>query len=135
MMTVNELARQADVTVDTVRHYVRVGLLKPARNPHNGYKLFSDADVKRVHFIHQAGKLGYSLDEIKQIFFECRTESDLCPKVRQILMRKLAESRNNLQQMNTLQQKLEKAVAAWERRFPNGIPDGNAVRHLIESPL
>ncbi|MEZ5582584.1 MAG: MerR family DNA-binding transcriptional regulator [Candidatus Competibacteraceae bacterium] len=40
-MTVAELARCAEVNPDTIRHYVRIGLLEPARNRHNGYKLFT----------------------------------------------------------------------------------------------
>ncbi len=31
--TVTQLARCADVTPDAVRYYVRIGLLKPVRNP------------------------------------------------------------------------------------------------------
>ncbi len=35
---VNELAKFCDVSPDTIRHYTRIGLLKPSRNPENGYR-------------------------------------------------------------------------------------------------
>ena len=133
MMTVNELAGEAGVTTDTVRHYVRIGLLQPQRHPSNGYKLFKQADVLRVRFIHQTKQLGYSLGEIKEIFSECRQGCLTCPKTQQILQQRLGDNRVKLKRMNHTQRNLEQAVALWEERFPNGIPDGDAVCRLIES--
>lgn len=133
MMTVNELARKADVTTDTVRHYVRIGLLQPERHPDNGYKLFNPADVQRLRFIHQARQLGYSLKEIKAIFFECQQVDTVCPKARKILRRRMKDNRAKLREMNKLQRKLEKEVALWEKKFPDGAPDSDSVWRLIES--
>ena len=36
------------VTPKAIRHYVRVGLLFPSRDPENGYRLFSDSDLQRM---------------------------------------------------------------------------------------
>ncbi|MCF6336363.1 MAG: MerR family transcriptional regulator [Gammaproteobacteria bacterium] len=67
-MKVSELSRLTRVTPAAIRHYVRVGLLHPKRNPVNDYQLFSDFDVKRVNFIRQAKGLGFSLSDIQEIF-------------------------------------------------------------------
>lgn len=133
MMTVNELAREANVTTDTVRHYVRIGLLQPERHPDNGYKLFNRADVQRLRFVHQARQLGYSLKEIKDIFSECRHVHTVCPKARQILRRRMKDNRAKLRKMNKLQKNLERTVASWEKNFPDGAPDSDSVWRLIES--
>ena len=68
MLTVSELSKAAQTTPDAIRHYVRIGLLIPSRDPDNGYRLFSADDVKRVKFIRRAKGLGFTLRDIQTIF-------------------------------------------------------------------
>ena len=66
-MQVQDLARELGVTTDTVRYYSRVGLLEPAKNPDNGYKVFGEQDRHRMRFILSARQLGFSVTDIRQI--------------------------------------------------------------------
>ncbi len=50
-MKVSELPRLTWVTPAAIRHYMRIGLLCPKRNPINDYQLFGSDDVERVNFI------------------------------------------------------------------------------------
>jgi len=70
MLTVSVLSKAAATTTDAIRHYVRIGLLTPSRNPDNGYRLFNENDIKKVKFIRQAKGLGFTLREIQTIFEE-----------------------------------------------------------------
>ncbi len=108
--TVTQLARHADVTSDAVRYYVRLGLLKPVRDPCNGYRLFKKEDVKRLRFIRQAKGLGYTLDDIAQIFTDAEKKRSPCPRVREIIQRRMRENRQRLDELNALQARMEKAV-------------------------
>ncbi|WP_365996477.1 MerR family DNA-binding transcriptional regulator [Idiomarina sp.] len=47
-MKVNEIANLADVSPDTVRFYNREGLLRPRKDPRNGYNLYNSEDLWRV---------------------------------------------------------------------------------------
>lgn len=132
MITVKELAKRTGVTPDTVRHYVRIGLLKPRRNPGNRYKLFTDADVRRLHFIRQAKSLGYTLDEIEKIFHDSSRGRSPCPRVRDIIHSRIHENRVRLVELNALQQRMEDALTRW-KAMPDGVPDGESVCHLIEA--
>ena len=66
-MKVIDIARAANVPANTVRFYVRTGLLSPSRNPMNGYKIFSRDDLTRLLVIRQAQTLGYTLAEIVEL--------------------------------------------------------------------
>jgi len=132
MFTVSELAGKAEVTPDTVRHYVHIGMLNPERNPHNGYKLFSDLDVSKLRFIRQAQSLGFTLAEIGEILSHSMEGSSPCPQVREVMQRRIVENKAKLDALNTLQKRMETALKRWER-MPNGHPDGDSVCHLIES--
>lgn len=133
-MTVSELSRSAQVTPDAVRHYVRIGLLKPSRDPANGYKLFSSGDIRRVKFIRQAKGLGFSLNDIREIFrHETRGQSP-CPVVRDIIRHRIDDNRARLAELNALQHRMEEALEKW-KSMPDGEPDGDEICHLIESVM
>ena len=132
-MTVNEVAKKAEVAPDTVRYYARLGLLKPERNPDNGYKLFNKNDISRLRFIRQAQTLGFTLKEITEILSDAEVGSSPCPKVRDIIVRHIEENRRKIQELQALQERMEKALEKW-KSMPDGAPDGKHVCHLIESP-
>ncbi len=91
MMTTTVLAKQADVSLYTVRHYTRIGLLKPARNTNNNYKVYQPSDAVRVRFIQAAKNLGFSLAEIADILNEAKHGNSPCPMVRDIIIRRIDE--------------------------------------------
>ncbi len=132
MLTVSELSRTTQTTPDAVRHYVRIGLLIPSRNPVNGYKLFSDHDVKKVKFICRAKGLGFSLRDIQTIFDHCDDERSPCPAVRSIIQQRINENRARLAELNRLQQRMDEALEKW-KAMPDGEPNGEEICHLIES--
>lgn len=130
-MTVAELARYAGVTADTVRHYTRTGLLVPTRDASNGYSCYSSSDLTRLQFIRKARLLGFGLADIGNIFTKSNSGQSPCPQVRQIMAKRLAENRLKLQGLEELQARMERATAQW-MHMPDGMPNGNAVCHLIE---
>jgi len=66
-MLISEFARAAGLTPDTVRFYVRRGLLKPAagrKGGSNPYQVFTNEHVEFARMIRMAQSLGFSLREI-----------------------------------------------------------------------
>ena len=66
-MKVLELAKQLGVTAETVRFYTRIGVLRPTKDSANGYRIYSDKDLRRLRFVLNARQLGFSVDDIKDI--------------------------------------------------------------------
>jgi len=131
MMTVNEFSRSSDVPPHVVRYYARIGLLQPARHPDNGYKLFTRADADRMQFIRKAQNLGYSLDEIRRFLAVSSKGKSVCGEVRAILRQHVRENRQKLEELQTLQRRMERALSLWEQ-LPDGEPDEDHVCPLIE---
>lgn len=65
--SVGQVAAFAGVTVRTLHHYDRAGLLSPSGRSHAGYRLYGDADLARLQQILFYRELGFSLDEIAAI--------------------------------------------------------------------
>jgi len=132
MLTVNELATQSGAPAHVVRYYVRIGLIQPAGQQENGYRLFALHDAARLRFIRMAKQLGFTLNEIKQITGHAEMGESPCDDVRKIIQHRIRENRAKIEEMMKLQTRMEQALVQWEL-MPNGMPDGNSVCHLIES--
>jgi DNA-binding transcriptional MerR regulator len=66
-MLISEFARQAGLTPDTVRFYVRRGLLRPLagrKGGSNPYQVFTQEHVELARLIRMGQSLGFSLREI-----------------------------------------------------------------------
>ncbi len=67
-MNIGELARSAEVNIDTIRYYERRGVLaSPARRP-SGYRVYSAETVERLRLARALKSLGFTLEEIVGAF-------------------------------------------------------------------
>jgi len=66
-LTIGYLARAADVNIETVRYYQRVGLIQEPKKPVTGYRVYPLEIVDRIKFIKRAKDLGFSLKEIIEL--------------------------------------------------------------------
>ncbi|AUH44621.1 MerR family transcriptional regulator [Streptomyces sp. CMB-StM0423] len=66
--SVGQVSAFAGVTVRTLHHYDKAGLLSPSDRSHAGYRLYSEADLVRLQQILFYRELGFPLDEIAAIF-------------------------------------------------------------------
>ncbi|NLQ16424.1 MerR family transcriptional regulator [Marinomonas sp. M1K-6] len=130
-MRVNELAKKAHVTAETVRHYTRLGLIHAARDPNNGYQLYDKLALQRLTFIRQASELGFSLKQIEEIFQQSDSGDSPCPMVRDLLQKKVPETKLKIAQLEAHLLKMEEALATWEE-MPDGTPNGHSICCLIE---
>ena len=64
-MTVGEVAKKMDVTVRTLQHYDKEGLLSPSATSGGGRRLYTDKDIVKLHQILSLKHLGFSLDDIR----------------------------------------------------------------------
>lgn len=128
---VKDLSKLCKVPADTIRHYTRIGLLRPDRDPVNGYCKYRVSDSIRLNFIRMAKSLGYTLKEIEHILAESRKGKSPCPTVREMISQRIQENRARLEQLMELQVRMEDALAQWEK-MPDRMPNGDSICHLIE---
>lgn len=66
-LSIGEMARLRSVSVDTLRHYDKIGLLKPYHiDSNNGYRYYSIYQYEVLGTIKELRNVGLSLEEIKQ---------------------------------------------------------------------
>jgi len=62
-----QLAKTANVNVETLRYYERRGLLPEPPRRESGYRVYPMESVSRVRFIKGAQNLGFTLEEIEEL--------------------------------------------------------------------
>ncbi len=66
-LTTGQLAKQANVNLETIRYYERRGLLpEPPRNE-SGHRRYPIDALRRTEFIKRTQSLGFSLSEISEL--------------------------------------------------------------------
>lgn len=105
-LTIGQVAKTADVNVETVRYYERRGLLpEPARRP-SGYRSYSPEVVRRLRFIRHAQQLGFSLHEVSELL-DLRVDPETpCSKVKQRAEAKHAEIERRIEDLRRMQHAL-----------------------------
>lgn len=64
---IKELSRLTQLSVQTLHHYDRIGLLEPSIRLGNGYRLYSEKDLSKLYQIISLKYLGIELSLIKEI--------------------------------------------------------------------
>ncbi|MBM7334458.1 MAG: MerR family DNA-binding protein [Alcanivorax sp.] len=131
-MRVTDLARRADTTAETVRHYTELGLLRPDRDPANGYRRYGGDDLRRLRFALKARGLGFTLGDVRALIEESESGATPCPKVRALIETRLQEVEARIQELRGLSDRMHAAVAAWENAPDCRLEDGR-VCGLIDS--
>ena len=118
-----EFAERSGVTVRTLHHYDRLGLLKPSRYTEAGYRLYGESDFARLQQIVMLKFIGLSLKEIKQLLEQ--RELDLQMTLR--LQRKIVEEKRR--HLDTVIQAIERAEEAMKK---GDRPDWEKFKQIIE---
>jgi DNA-binding transcriptional MerR regulator len=111
-MNISQLARAADVTPDTLRYYEKQGLLATAARQSNGYRHYSESDLKLVRFIRGAQSLGFSLAEIRAILPQLAEGQFGRAEIEQQLHSKMAQIDAHISHLHTLKQELQATMAS-----------------------
>lgn len=67
LLRTGELARLANVNVETLRYYEREGLLAEPARTDAGYRQYGEQAIRVVQFIKHAQELGFNLKEIREL--------------------------------------------------------------------
>ncbi len=118
-----EFAERTGVTVRTLHHYDRLGLLKPSGYTEAGYRLYGERDFARLQQILTLKFVGFPLRQIKELLD--RKEFDVPTTLR--LQREIIEEKRR---------RLDMAIQAIERAerimTPGHKPDWEALKKIVE---
>ena len=129
MVKVGEFSRKSGLSIDTVRYYEKLGLLKPDRS-RSRVKNYSEADLEQVKTIIALKKFNLSLQDIQKMFelnsrydYKSITEAeklDVITELKCILDKAYAEVLTTEKQIKITKAKLEKSINKVNKSLENG---------------
>jgi DNA-binding transcriptional MerR regulator len=130
-MTSGELAKLAGVSVDTLHHYEKRGVLPAAARGGNGYRDYPSDAADRVNTIRRALAMGFTLDELARIFAIRAGGAAPCRMVRRLAADKLQQLDTRISDLIALREELRLILDDWDRRLDAAGQSQPA--HLLES--
>jgi MerR family Zn(II)-responsive transcriptional regulator of zntA len=113
---IGEAAKVAGASVDTIRFYQKIGLIKSAGRCAGGYGLLDGEDIHDLTFVRHAQELGFSLTEIKELL-ALRQKHHVCSEVQSMLKRRLGDVREKINSLSRLEAELARAFRNCNREL------------------
>src|ERR1051325_7552821 len=112
-----KLADLAGVSRDTLRHYERKGVLPRPFRGRNGYRQYAPGALQRVQLVRRALSVGFTLDELAKVLKVRDAGGAPCEEVRRLAAQKLLNVQDQLRELTTLRDELEKTLKDWDTRL------------------
>ncbi len=118
---ISELADRTGFPASTLRYYEQVGLLATDRTP-AGYRVYDEAAIARLGFIGRAKRLGFPLEEIRELVgvWDAGPCASVKTRLRQLLEAKSSEVTTRIAELTAFDTELARAHLALEGATPIG---------------
>ncbi|ELS54950.1 MerR family transcriptional regulator [Streptomyces viridochromogenes] len=67
LMQIGEVAERTGLSPRTIRHYEEVGVVAPGERSMGGFRLYTEAEVRRLALVRRMRPLGFCLDDIRAL--------------------------------------------------------------------
>src|SRR5437016_13913574 len=106
-LTISEVARTFGLRPSAIRYYEQIGIL-PETLRTSGQRRYDGSVLRRLAVIQRAQQTGFTLDEIKELFFGFQPGTSPSKRWQEMSQRKLAELEDLVDQIKTMQRLLER---------------------------
>ena len=129
-LTIGQLSKVTGVPPRTIRHYEAVGTIPHPQRSAAGYRLYNDADVRRLEIIRRARALDMSLSEAAELVRWAGNKScdDFQEGFREAVRGKLEQVDRRIADLTRLKQDLRDL----ENHLTTGEPEGGSGHTMME---
>src|SRR6266849_4377987 len=113
ILRIGQIAAEAGVSCDTLRHYERLGVLPKTARTTGGYRQYSESTVQRIRFVRNALRFGFSLKQIGQFLRACECGRAPCREVRDTAAQMAAEMDRQIDGMVAARTAIHQMLMDW----------------------
>ncbi|MBV9589052.1 MAG: Cu(I)-responsive transcriptional regulator [Hyphomicrobiales bacterium] len=119
-MNIGEAAADSGVPAKTIRFYEEAGIIKPAQRGQNGYRVYGEADIQTLRFIHRSRALGFTLKDVAELLELYRNRKRASREVKKLALEHVAALDRKIAEMT----KVRNTIAALaEKCHGNNRPE------------
>ena len=104
---ISEVGRKAGIRASAIRYYEQIGILEPAHRV-SGQRRYDETALYRLAVVQRAKDAGFTLDEIRQLFFGFSSSTPVSARWKEIAERKMVELDSRLEQIQSMRALLKK---------------------------
>ena len=101
-LTISEVARQVGLKPSAIRYYEQIGILPKAQRA-SGQRRYDNSVLYRLALVQRSRQMGFTLDEVRKLFFGFRTNTPVSERWKKLSARKLRELSELAEQIKTMQ--------------------------------
>ncbi|MDY6511619.1 MerR family transcriptional regulator [Acinetobacter faecalis] len=118
MFTIGKLAKMTDSSIETIRYYQRIGLMRIPEQQGN-YRFYSNQDVETLSFIQKGKDAGLQLSEIHELL---KLQIDDRDQVRKVIEQRLEKIDLRIKELKALKKRLSSWVDECKSTDENCCP-------------
>lgn len=111
-MNIGTVAERSGVPPKSIRYYESIGLIHPADRRPNGYRSYSEHDMRTLAFIKRARSLGFSVEEVRDLLDLWRDRNRKSSAVKAMAAQHIEALDRKIEEL----QSMRKALAELVRR-------------------
>lgn len=114
-LTIGQVAEQVGISRDAIRMYEQQKLIEKPERANNGYRIYSQNVIARLHFIQKAKAMGFSLKEINELLAIKRTAVNTCEQVRAEAETKLGDIEKKIADLKRLKKAINILIRTCDK--------------------
>ncbi|QEY23238.1 MerR family DNA-binding protein [Neisseria animalis] len=106
-MNISQAAQTVGLSAKQIRDYEKIGLIRQPSRGANGYRLYQESDIKRLHFICHARQVGFPLHDIKDLLALSDNPNRTSEAVKSLTGRHIARLHDEIAKMQAMLRLIE----------------------------
>jgi MerR family transcriptional regulator, redox-sensitive transcriptional activator SoxR len=111
--SISEIGRQVGLRASAIRYYEQIGILEPARRV-SGQRRYDETVLYRLAVVRRAQDAGFTLDEVRQLFFGFSPATPVSKRWKMIAEQKIVELDARIEQIQSMRRLLKKLESCCE---------------------
>ena len=112
--SIGQVSKLFEISKDTLRHYDKIGILKPEVDKNNGYRYYYEGDLEKLGLILETKYLGIPLAEIKETIEseDLKEYKNLVEKQEQSIIKQIEELKIKQKHLQEAKEELDNMILA-----------------------
>lgn len=109
-LLIGELSQKTGVNIETIRFYEKQDILPVPSRSESGRRIYDEADVKRLNFIHRCRGLGFSLKEILSLLSLVDGGNYTCKQVHELTATHATDVKEKIRSLQKMELVLDEMI-------------------------
>jgi MerR family redox-sensitive transcriptional activator SoxR len=109
LLSISEVGHRMGLRPSAIRYYEQIGILPDAQRS-SGQRRYDTTVLHRLAIIQRARQTGFTLEEIRELFFGFSDKTPASGRWRKLSRRKLTELERQMDDMKAMQQLLQSMI-------------------------